>query len=103
MSYISALRELFRAKLEKFPASDFSSGELAKITVHQNEDDRKVDEVDKVPPSEHASLGGLNDAADEFFDVPEPSDNELTENGWGYDYGSEMYSQVQTVTLFNYI
>ncbi|KAL6338598.1 hypothetical protein AAG906_021313 [Vitis piasezkii] len=37
-------------------------------------------EVDKTP-SEHASLVGLNDAADEFFDVPEPSDSDLVENG----------------------
>ena len=37
-------------------------------------------EVDKTP-SEHASLVGLNDVADELFDVPEPSDSYLVENG----------------------
>ena len=49
-------------------------------------------EVDKTP-SEHASLVGLNDVADELFDVPEPSDSDLVENGWLSDFGSEMYSQ----------
>ncbi|XP_065868445.1 protein ENHANCED DISEASE RESISTANCE 2-like isoform X2 [Euphorbia lathyris] len=89
---VAALRELFRAKLGKCPSSDFSSGELANIMVHQSGGGRMVDEVDNTP-SEHAILGGLNDAADEFFDVPESSDNEPSENGWGYDCGSEMYSQ----------
>ncbi|KAF2300607.1 hypothetical protein GH714_014464 [Hevea brasiliensis] len=102
---VAALRELFSAKLGNCPSSDFSSGELARnIKLHQIEEDRKGDdgktkeylseEVDKAPSeSEHASLVGLNDASDEFFDVPEPSDCEHTENGWSYDFGHEIYSQ----------
>ncbi|EEF32446.1 conserved hypothetical protein [Ricinus communis] len=100
---VAALRELFRAKLGTCPSSEFSSGELTRnIKLHQSEEDRKVgdgktkeylsEEVDKAP-SEHASLGGLNDAADEFFDVPEPSDHEQSDSGWSYDFGPETYSQ----------
>ncbi|RVW97208.1 Protein enhanced disease resistance 2 [Vitis vinifera] len=111
---VAALRELFRAKLGNYPSSDFSSGELtSNVRLPQSEQDVKTEaqtlaeekteediedrEVDKTP-SEHASLVGLNDAADEFFDVPEPSDSDLAENGWPSDFGSEMYSQVQAPT-----
>ncbi|CAN1171878.1 Protein ENHANCED DISEASE RESISTANCE 2 [Linum perenne] len=101
-----ALRELFRAKLGACTAPDFSSGELAgsalnravvdvetyDAQVETDEDVKAIvcqnEEADKAP-SEHASIGGLNDAADEFFDVPEPSDNEC----WSYDFGSEACSQ----------
>lgn len=106
---------MFRAKLGNCPSSDFSSGELKRnIRLHQNEEDQKGDsrmltddgktkefsseEVDKAP-SEHASLVSLNDAADEFFDVPEPSDYEQLENGWSYDFGTETYSQVLFDTI----
>lgn len=106
----AALRELFRAKLGNYPSSDFSSGELtSNVRLPQSEQDVKTEaqtlaeekteediedrEVDKTP-SEHASLVGLNDVADELFDVPEPSDSDLAENGWPSDFGSEMYSQV---------
>ncbi|KAF3454986.1 hypothetical protein FNV43_RR05434 [Rhamnella rubrinervis] len=105
---VAALRELFRAKLG-YPSSDFSSGELTRtIRLHQNDldsrsDDRKViedgdskgnisEEVVKTP-SEHASLVSLNDAADEFFDVPEPSDYDQSEADWSPDFVSDMYSQ----------
>uniref|UniRef100_A0A6N2L728 START domain-containing protein n=1 Tax=Salix viminalis TaxID=40686 RepID=A0A6N2L728_SALVM len=106
---LAALRELFKAKLGNCPSSDFSSGELVgNIRLHQTEGDQRIDtetptddgmtkkcmneEVDKTP-SEHASLVGLNDPADEFFDVPEPSDYDQLENGWSSDFGPEMYSQ----------
>ncbi|KAJ4826742.1 hypothetical protein Tsubulata_016831 [Turnera subulata] len=106
---VAALRELFRAKIGNCPLSDFSSGELGRsIRLQQNEADWSVDartltedgktreslneEADKAP-SEHASLGGLNDAADEFFDVPEPSDYDQLENGWSYGLSPEVHSQ----------
>uniref|UniRef100_A0A2C9V1H6 START domain-containing protein n=1 Tax=Manihot esculenta TaxID=3983 RepID=A0A2C9V1H6_MANES len=77
--------------------------ELARnVKLHQSEEARNGDdgrskeflseEVDKAP-SEHASLVSLNDASDEFFDVPEPSDYGQAENGWSYDFGHEIYSQ----------
>ncbi|XP_058004227.1 protein ENHANCED DISEASE RESISTANCE 2 isoform X2 [Hevea brasiliensis] len=100
---VAALRELFRAKQGNCPSSEFSSGELARnIKLHQSEEDGKGDdgktkehpseEVDKVP-SELASLVDLDDASDEFFDVPEPLDYEKSENDWSYDFGHEIYSQ----------
>uniref|UniRef100_A0A2P2KW28 Protein ENHANCED DISEASE RESISTANCE 2 isoform X2 n=1 Tax=Rhizophora mucronata TaxID=61149 RepID=A0A2P2KW28_RHIMU len=95
---VAALRELFRAKRGSYPP-DFSSGELASNIVDSRPSpiegkskEHKSEEVDKTP-SEHASLVGLNDAADEFFDVPEPSDNERVENGWSYDCSTEIYPQ----------
>lgn len=51
-------------------------------------------EVMERAPSEHSSLVGLNDAADEFFDVPEPTDYDQSEDGWASDFGPEGYSQV---------
>lgn len=43
-------------------------------------------------PSDHANLVGLNDAADEFFDVSEPLDYDPSEDGWPTD--PEAYAQV---------
>lgn len=108
-----ALRELFRAKLGDYPSSDFSSGELMResrehqsengmnVEAQREEDDGSVkedikEEVVKLP-SEHASLVGLNDAADEFFDVSEPLDFDQSEDGWPSDFGPDMYSQVRLV------
>ncbi|KAI4339417.1 hypothetical protein MLD38_024364 [Melastoma candidum] len=43
-------------------------------------------------PSESASLMGLHDASDEFFDVPEPVDYEL-EDEWSTDSQTQLISQ----------
>lgn len=56
-------------------------------------------EVMERAPSEHSSLLGLNDAADEFFDVPEPTDYEQSEAGWTSDFGPEI-SQVYIKVIF---
>ncbi|XP_050212546.1 protein ENHANCED DISEASE RESISTANCE 2 isoform X1 [Mercurialis annua] len=99
---VAALRELFRTRLGTCP-SDFSSGELARNSkLHQTEEIRRIgdgktieyrsEEFEKAP-SEHASLVSLNDATDEFYDVPEPSDQEQSPNSWSYDFGPEIYSQ----------
>ncbi|PPD79714.1 hypothetical protein GOBAR_DD23367 [Gossypium barbadense] len=111
-SYVRAclkLRELFRAKQVKYPSDNLSSGELIrKVRLHQSVEDGAIDmctqieagktkettsEVMERAPSEHSSLLGLNDAADEFFDVPEPTDYEQSEAGWTSDFGPEI-SQV---------
>ncbi|KAM7522358.1 hypothetical protein LguiA_012260 [Lonicera macranthoides] len=106
---LAALRELFKAKLGDYPSPDFSSGELMResraqqsengmnVEAQREEDDGSVkedikEEVVKLP-SEHASLVGLNDAADEFFDVSEPLDFDQSEDGWPSDFGPDMYSQ----------
>ncbi|XP_021912402.1 protein ENHANCED DISEASE RESISTANCE 2-like isoform X2 [Carica papaya] len=106
---VAALRELFRAKQGGYSSSDPSSGELPRnIRLHHGEENSTVDvgtlvegaktrenvseETDMIP-SERSSLVGLNDAADEFFDVPEPSDNDQSDDSWTSDFGSETYSQ----------
>ncbi|OVA10121.1 Pleckstrin homology domain [Macleaya cordata] len=107
---VAALRELFRAKSGKYSCSDSFSGQLTrdiemphgekediKVEVQNQEENRKneedlvEEEVDK-SSSVSASLGGLNDVADEFFDVPEPSDYQ-SEYGWASDTSPEMQSQ----------
>ncbi|KAK9940117.1 hypothetical protein M0R45_016791 [Rubus argutus] len=106
---VAALRELFRAKLGNYSSSEFSSGELRRnFSLNQNEGDGEADarsltgdgttneniseEVEKLP-SEHASLVSLNDASDEFFDVPEPPYYDQSESDWTADFGSDIYSQ----------
>ncbi|ESQ51310.1 hypothetical protein EUTSA_v10016308mg [Eutrema salsugineum] len=104
---ISALRELFRAKHGSFP-SNLSLGESSRSALlNQNEDgvfgdsslreselfkDTANDERDKFP-SERSSLVDLNDGVDEFFDVPEPSDNDQLDESWTSDFDSDTYSQ----------
>ncbi|XP_031113088.1 protein ENHANCED DISEASE RESISTANCE 2-like isoform X1 [Ipomoea triloba] len=105
---LAALRELFRAKIGEYTSSD-SSGELirgrrlhrieennveAQTRVETGKHKEDMEEEVVKTPSEHASLTGLNDAADEFFDVPEPLDCEQSENGWASDFGPEMCSQL---------
>ncbi|KAG8380504.1 hypothetical protein BUALT_Bualt06G0022500 [Buddleja alternifolia] len=85
---VAALRELFRAKSGN-TGHDFLSGEFSiDIGVPKSEREEIKTEVGlkrtlnktEYEPSRQlsgaSSLTGLNDAADEFFDVPEPSDDE---------------------------
>ncbi|XP_057979622.1 protein ENHANCED DISEASE RESISTANCE 2-like [Malania oleifera] len=108
---VAALRELFRAKAGNHFSSEFSTRELTKdIGLLPNEiEDIKTevprmegigkfdedsliqDEVEN-PPSRPSSLMDLNDAADEFFDVPEPSENNHLENEWHSDLIPELHS-----------
>lgn len=102
---LSALRELFKAKVGECSSSG-SSGELIRGRRFHKFDEDNIEaqtrleigkhkegtEVVKAP-SEHASLTGLNDASDEFFDVPEPLDLDQSDNGWASDFGLEMCSQ----------
>lgn len=111
--YFSALRELLKTKIGNHPCSECSSGELTKeiglpqsekenvkAEVQQLEDKRHIDDSTEVEisPTRCTSLGGsflqLNDAADEFFDVPEQSEYDLSETSWSSDSGNEMQSQV---------
>lgn len=87
---LAALREMFKAK-QGHGFTEFVSGEfmatkscLSKINTRPlkteskriDQDLVKVEEMEK-PSSARNSLMDLNDASDEFFDVPEP--NESTE------------------------
>ncbi|KAL6958330.1 hypothetical protein U1Q18_042120 [Sarracenia purpurea var. burkii] len=97
---VAALRELFKAKAGNY-SSEFSSLEITKdIRLSENEDiktevkyseelikmeeDKMEVELDN-SLSGTSSLQGLNDAADEFFDVPEQSDDDQLENEWPSD------------------
>lgn len=55
------------------------------------------DEVEK--PEGRASLKGLHDAADEFFDVPEPTEYDQFENEWSADLSMEQHSTVLYYSL----
>ena len=110
----AALRELFKTKIGNHLCSECSSGELAKeigllqnekenikAEVQQLEERRHIEDsaaVVEASPTKCSSLGGsflqLNDAADEFFDVPEQSEYDLSETSWSSDSGNEMQSQV---------
>uniref|UniRef100_A0A7N0U781 Protein ENHANCED DISEASE RESISTANCE 2-like n=1 Tax=Kalanchoe fedtschenkoi TaxID=63787 RepID=A0A7N0U781_KALFE len=117
---VAALREMFRAKSGYMPSSDFSSGELSReIRQCNSVGDGKVDiwttesngnslgtkESDMGRTlSRRASLGDLNDDADEFFDVPEPSDYDHSEDDWTSNFGPECqdlrHSRLSTAAGF---
>ncbi|CAI9091109.1 OLC1v1026045C1 [Oldenlandia corymbosa var. corymbosa] len=101
---VAALRELFRAKTGQF-SFEFSSEDLTSdISLPHSEIEEikkevllkgiEVNNIDSEvlphPPSGSSSLMGLNDAADEFFDVPEPSDDDA-EHGWIMRTSPEMH------------
>jgi len=99
----AALRELFRAKAGDC-SSDFFSGNLLFCNEahtenkHESREEKVVEkELDK---SEHGSLVGLDDVSDEFYDVPEQSDYDLTDEGWPSDCGQGACLQVKTVLFF---
>lgn len=100
----AALRELFRAKIGD-SSSDFSSSsrdlrhfelpqsemDEIKTEIQSPEEMRKIKEAfskENEVEMPRASLIGLNDAVDEFFDVPEPEPAEFVdhyENEWTSD------------------
>ncbi|KAI4373536.1 hypothetical protein MLD38_011653 [Melastoma candidum] len=100
---VAALRELFQANMGSYPSSELSSRELENnismissgfqrhLTEHKSTDDPEKEFVRT--PSERMSLIGLTDAADEFFDVPEPSDCDQSENECGHEYEKGILSQ----------
>ncbi|KAJ4980092.1 hypothetical protein NE237_010872 [Protea cynaroides] len=109
---LAALRELFGARVGNYPSFDLSSSEMAReIRLPQNEredikvefqnpiESRTSDEDDGMgeelenPPSKPASLMGLNDSSEEFYDVPESSDNDESESTWPSDSSPEMHHQ----------
>ncbi|KAH0664398.1 protein ENHANCED DISEASE RESISTANCE 2-like [Solanum tuberosum] len=104
---LAALRELFIAKLGDCSSSYFLEEHVRDKRLQQIEEVKveiqtivengknmaDMEEEVAKSPSEHASLMGLNDASDEFFDVSEPLDYDQSENGWPSDFGPEMYSQ----------
>ncbi|XP_039017410.1 protein ENHANCED DISEASE RESISTANCE 2-like isoform X2 [Hibiscus syriacus] len=106
---VSALRELFKAKQGKYPSTDISSGEWVRnVRLQQSEEESVVDMCTQIESgkseenmsegiekasSEHSSLVGFSDAADEFFDAPEPTDYDQSIDRWDCDFRPEVYAQ----------
>ncbi|KAK6144803.1 hypothetical protein DH2020_021623 [Rehmannia glutinosa] len=110
-----ALRELFRAKSGN-TSHEYLSGDIG---VPESEKEKKIkpqvsfkriqNETDDVAfrqCSGGSSLMALSDAADEFFDVPEPSDDEGLENGWHsntspeFDYVDSFQPKISSAANF---
>lgn len=101
---------MFKSKSEKF-LLEYSSGELRRdIVLHQSEKEdikKEVHELEESipedeaerPHSQTASLMEMQDAADEFFDVPEPSDYDQLENEWSSELSPELQSPVLILTV----
>lgn len=94
---VAALRELYQAKAGTY-SSDFSTGEFpTHILAPQidNESNTFMKEETDKPTSGHSSLKGLNDASDEFFDVPDTDEDmheDHSENGWPSELEDELHS-----------
>ncbi|KAJ4849786.1 hypothetical protein Tsubulata_029033 [Turnera subulata] len=89
---VAALREYYQVKAGVYSFSDFPSGifpRQAEVPEIEKESTTPLtkEEIEKPAPG-RLSLMGLNDASDEFFDVPdtnEEMDAEHSENGWPSD------------------
>lgn len=112
-SQVIALRELFKVKSGN--SSEFLAEELTreigmpliekediKTEVQSPEETRKMgevalmeDEIEKII-SGRKSLMDLDDAADEFFDVPEPTEYCQYENEWHSELSAGQNSPVLT-------
>lgn len=109
----TALRELFRVKSGSSPellAEELtreigmpqSEKEEIKTEVHCSEESRKMEEValmeDEIEKtvSGRKSLMDLDDASDEFFDVPEPTEYCQYENEWDSELSAGQNSLVLT-------
>ncbi|KAI4384405.1 hypothetical protein MLD38_002569 [Melastoma candidum] len=107
---VAALREMFKSKAGNY-SGEFSSGEMVKDigmsrtmreTIKPEVPDQEnlslvpeviISENDSAkPPSELASLMGLSDAFDEFFDVPEPVE-------YGPENDQSMESHTELLSL----
>ncbi|XVF83200.1 hypothetical protein PTKIN_Ptkin16aG0114900 [Pterospermum kingtungense] len=107
---VAALRELFKAKQGDYSSECLSrewprdahwpqiekkhtkiGNESPKLTIKTKEDNLIENEVEN-PPSARSSLLGLNEAPDEFFDVPEASESEYDQldSEWSPEPSSEL-------------
>lgn len=104
---LAALREMFRAKSGNYP--EFSSGKVSRSiglpqidkeniapeVESRNIEDQKREDGKEKNLSRASSLIRLNDASDEFFDVPEPSsDDGQSDHDWPSDPKSEYHYRV---------
>ncbi|CAM8955638.1 unnamed protein product [Rhodiola kirilowii] len=104
---IAALREMFKAKSGNISSSEFfSSGELTReirqchsgvgtnVGIYATENTANtLVTTDADLGRTLSSLRDLNDADDEFFDVPDPSDYDHSEDDWTSSFGPECQDQ----------
>ncbi|KAI5016532.1 protein ENHANCED DISEASE RESISTANCE 2-like isoform X2 [Hordeum vulgare subsp. vulgare] len=110
---VAALRELFRAKNGNCACMEFSSGELTRDTgLPQGGNERRKIEMQSANEcgrlegpveglqggsnrqlSSTGSLVQLNDATDEFFDVPDESEYDQREAMWSSDESTHAVDQ----------
>ncbi|KQJ97127.1 protein ENHANCED DISEASE RESISTANCE 2-like isoform X4 [Brachypodium distachyon] len=110
---VAALREFFRAKNGNCACLEFSSGELMrdmglpqgeneqiKIEMHSANESRRLEgstEGSQGGSNRHLSSAGsfvqLNDATDEFFDVPDESEYDQREAMWSSDESTHAVDQ----------
>ncbi|KAL5231794.1 hypothetical protein ABZP36_030570 [Zizania latifolia] len=110
---VAALREFFRAKNGNCACLEFSSGELTRdMGLLPGENEQKTiemlsaNESNRLEDPTEGSLGGsnrllssagsfvqLNDAADEFFDVPDESEYDQREAMWPSDESTHAVDQ----------
>ncbi|XWS07957.1 hypothetical protein CRYUN_Cryun41cG0035700 [Craigia yunnanensis] len=109
---VAALRELFKAKqgnysseclsrewprdthLPQIEKVDIKSGTQSPKQIIKIEEDNLIENEEEKPPSGRVSLMGLNEAPDEFFDVPEASeftDYDHLESKWYTESSSELH------------
>ncbi|KAI0493461.1 hypothetical protein KFK09_023578 [Dendrobium nobile] len=117
LARVAALREFFQAKHGNYLFSNFSSRERTRekrLSAHEKEyikeevkmgadsikGDDSEDDLEVLAPK-HANMGGsivqLNDAADEFFDLPDESDCDESEIVWPPKEDAESQDQRHTM------
>ncbi|KAK4750237.1 hypothetical protein SAY87_027686 [Trapa incisa] len=90
---VAALREMFRSKTGKFSLEYSSREQMRDMALPLSEEEHIKKEIrvpgDNIPEeeakrlhSQTTSLMEMQDASDEFFDVPEPPHYEQLENEW---------------------
>lgn len=111
----AALRELFKAKqgnysseeclsrewprdkhLPQIEKEDIKIGNQSPKHIMKTEEDSFIQNEVENPPSGRSSLLGLNEAPDEFFDVPERSEFSEYESEWSTESSSELRPTVLT-------
>lgn len=97
---VAALRELFRAKggngSHEYISGELSDKDETKTEASFDRSHSVTDDESSRQPASSSTLMALSDAVDEFFDVPEQSDDEGLESGWAESPDMCFVEQPQT-------